>query len=447
MAHPLTRSLFDPEPFEAQIEIVHGKYRVGGGDITLKQQGVELASIALESRSFARALVKDVKSGAYALQPARLLEIEVGEKMRIIYQFRISDLLVHGVVSNLIHEICIPKFSPNLHSYMKGRNWWEAIHQFAAYARGYHDSVTDKFSRGLYVLRRDIKSYTDSIPVGVGSPLWPLLKKELEFPENPKGDDLRAWKIIEAVIRTEAITLDGLGHFTTIVGVPTGSPISTTLFNVYLMNLDRAIDAARPAYWARYGDDLILADPDPEKIKRIDSLIVEILKHHQLASNQKKSLNLHFNAAARPSTVWPETRGADKVIFLGCDIGATGLITLSLKNKRALLDELKARLKNLDTHIGDALPMERMRMAASIVNSAIDPNHRLAHKTASLLRHVVTDRPSLKDLDRTLALMVLSFATGSSSVKAFRDISFRSIRSEGQLISLYHRRNLVGKRR
>lgn len=448
MNHFLADELVSVEAFERQLEILHQKYLGGGISYFIEQDGVSLSAMTQDSKNFCRALVKEIRAGRYALQPAHLRMIKVGEKERLIYKFRVTDLLIHGVVSRAIMQHFLPLFSKNLYSYIKGRNWWDAVNDFSAYARAYFRSESDKRKLGLYVLRRDIAKYTDSIPVGDSSPVWDILRREMAFPKRPNALEKTAWQLCVGVVRTEALTLEDEMPFTNLVGVPTGSPISTTLFNVYMIELDRRLDALKPGFYARYGDDLIFADTDPNKAKTAVKVIRDTLTEHRLRSNLEKSRDIYFTGAGRASTAWPEAKGNNRVDFLGCFIASDATVSLGPKNTRALLTDIDGRLRRLAANFpAKASEDERGRLASQIVNEALNPDSPLAQKSAGLLRFAITDRESLRELDREIMLRVLRCATGSTSVKVFRRFSPLKIRRGWKLVSLFHMRNQQGKKK
>ena len=124
----------------------------------------------------ARKLARTVGNGDYRLQPAHVRTITTDGKQRIVFAYRLTDLLVHGVVAGVLDAALTPALSASLYSYRKGVSWWMAISAFAAYARTHRKDQPEVRRRGLYVIRRDIDSYTDSIPVGATSPVWDMLR-------------------------------------------------------------------------------------------------------------------------------------------------------------------------------------------------------------------------------------------------------------------------------
>lgn len=452
MAHYLTAALKNFHNYEKQIVWMHEKYRTNQKGSVLSQEGVELPNIARNARSFAKAMVEDIKTGSYKLEPAKHVTIVTKGKERILYKYRLTDMVLHGVVANILLEALEPSFSENLHSYRKGKSYWKAIRSFSKYCRIHFKRKIDPRLKGFYVLRRDIASYTDNIPVGEDSPLWPLLKKELNFPVNPTKEDSLAWTYLEKVIRTDVILPNATEAHTQTMGVPTGSPISTTMYNLYLINLDRNIDQLKMGFYARYGDDLMIADPSLEKINQANEIFKKTLIDYRLGSSPKKEHSFFFNIAGRapldPKASEDGFVGCDRVEFLGCDIMARGEISLDKKKERELTKDIERRVRIglLNEPLGDSKPIieSRLKIAVSITKAAIDPDSKLCQKSAPTLRNLITDRSCLKRLDFNIARLILKHTLGDYSVKGFRIVSMKRMKQVG-LPSLVHQRNLVGR--
>jgi hypothetical protein len=62
-------------------------------------------------------------------------------------------------------------------------------------------------------------------------------------------------------------------------------------------------------------------------------------------------------------------------------------------------------------------------------------------RSANLLRRVVTDRADLRQLDYSIARVVLEAVTGRSSPQEFRQVPYRKMREKWGLISLCQARN------
>jgi len=437
--HFLSQYLFHELTIEAEIIRIHEKYKKENKDLRYNQEGVELATLAQNAKEYSKIFARELKHGRYKIEPARLVEIETNGKKRTLYLFSVNDSIVHGIVSQAIHNYCQEKgiYSPNLKSYLKGKSHWKTLKEFAQFVRQYHQSSVPKKERGLFILRRDIASYTDRIPVDNESLLWPLLKKELGFPNHPTPLEERAWNYTREVIQTEAKTKEG-NTFKKMVGVPTGSPISTTLFNFYSLELDRKIDALQPQYYTRYGDDIIIADQNRAVTNTASKIIQDTLSKYRLESNAKKKESFYLNNAGRhptpPSPPSPnpseedEYPGRDRILFLGCEIKADGTVSLSKKSKNQMLLDLRERLSRINHNLPKPLQLELLCQTAA---HALDPTQPLCHKTATLLRYNVTDRTCLHDLDKRIGLELLRKLTGRPHPKGYRIFPLKTMRAKG----------------
>lgn len=163
------KSLRDRRVYEQRIEHIHSKRLASGSPFSWRQNGVSFASIAFDAPRFSRIIARAVAQGRYQFQPARVRQIDVEGKMRQVLSLNLADTIVHGAVSDLIEEAVRPELSPRVFSYRKGVSWWTPSSQFASYVRQYLRQHPSAKGRGICVLRRDIDSYTDSIPVDANS--------------------------------------------------------------------------------------------------------------------------------------------------------------------------------------------------------------------------------------------------------------------------------------
>jgi hypothetical protein len=237
-----------------------------------------------------------------------------------------------------------------------------------------------------------------------------------------------------------------------------------------MVDLDRSIDSLKPGFYARYGDDLILADPNIEKSQEGDKIFKETLKKYQLKSKVEKEDSLFFNMAGRhpnhraikgsengskngsdhangqePPIIF---KGCDRLIFLGCDIMAKGTVSVSRKLEKEILGELSNRLEKTKQRVNPLSHTQSDCLTAycKVINEALDPKNKLAHKSAGLLRHGINDRSCLKRLDFSIAQLLLTQIFNNNSIKNFRQITIKDMRGHG-LLSLVNNRNQVGKNR
>jgi len=425
----------DRRRYERQIERLHQRYLLTSRLYELRQSNVSLASIVMNRGKVARLLAREVGEGRYELEPGELRTIRARQKLREVFACRLTDLIVHGVVAEIVREAVEPRLSDRVFSYRKGLSWLAPITELAAFVRAERRKHADPRARGVYVLRRDVDSYTDSIPLGLDSPLWTMLEAELgPLPE-----------LFEQVVRVEMTVPDG-GVVCRIKGLPMGQPISSIVANLYLTDMDEALEALPGGFYARYGDDFLFAHPDPAVAREAEAAIDETLDSLRLTVNEKKRRTLYLTPPGRPSDVWPEARGTSGVPFLGTRIAADGTIGLDESKIRLLLRELDRRATTTVRTMRGASRDQTGRAVCEVVNRALDPRSALTQsRSAIALRRVVTDRHQLEQVDYLIARVVLKAVSRRRDARAFREIPYGKLRHDWGLISLVAARN--GRRR
>ena len=109
--------LADRRRYERQIERLHQRYLLTSRLYEMRQDDVSLASIVMNRGKVARLLAREVAEGRYALEPGVLRTIRARHKMREVFACRITDLLVHGVVADIVTEAVEPRLSERVFSY------------------------------------------------------------------------------------------------------------------------------------------------------------------------------------------------------------------------------------------------------------------------------------------------------------------------------------------
>ena len=423
--------LADRRRYERQIERLHQRYLLTSRLYELRQSNVSLASIVMNRGKAARLIAREVAEGRYELEPGELRTIRARHKLREVFSCRLTDLIVHGVVADIVTEAVDPRLSKRVFSYRKGLSWLTPIAELAAFVRAERCKHADPRARGVYVLRRDVDSYTDSIPIGRDSPLWPMLEAELG-PLPP---------LFEQVVRVEMQVPDG-GIACRIKGLPMGQPISSIVANLYLSDMDRALESIPGGFYARYGDDFLFAHADPKVTREAEAVIDRTLDALWLTVNEKKRRTLYLTPPGRPSDHWPQARGTSAVPFLGTRIAADGTIGLDEKKVRALLRELDRRATSTVRTMRGADRDRIGRAVCEVVNRALDPRSALTQsRSAIALRRVVTDRLQLEQLDYLIARIVLRAVSRRRDARAFREIPYAKLRHDWGLQSLVVARN------
>ena len=432
--------LADPRRYEREIGRLHRKHLFTSAVYDLRQDDVSLARLIQRRSQFARLLARSVARGEYELEPGEVREIEAEGKLRAVVAYRLTDTIVTGVVSRVIEEAMTPLLSSRLYSYRPGVSWLTPSADLARFIRAHRREHRDPRSRGLYVLRRDVDAYTDSIPVAPDSRVWEQVRGALAAAGVPVTGE-REWRLVERTIRPELRELGG-GYAERIRGVPTGQPISCVLFNLYLDELDHELASIEGGFYARYSDDILFAHSDAATAREAAAVIDARVASLGLRTKPEKAADLYVTPAGRASTDWAEARGTSSIPFVGTAVLATGTVALNRKKLRRVLRELERRAFRSAATVSRSDQAAVGRAVCSALNQAIArAPGPLQHASAPLLLGAVTDRGQLAQVDYWLARTVVRAVTGDAGVKALRQVPYRRVREEWGLVSLEHARN------
>lgn len=437
------KELGNASHYERQIEILHAKSFASPRFLRIIQDGVSLKNFFFDKVNISKKLARLVGSGRYVFSPPKIRKVML-DKERILYSFELTDYIVNGVVSKLIGDAANPHLSRRVFSYRRGKSQWHAAHELARFVRKHLSKHPDPKQRGLYVLRRDIKSYSPSIPMAEDSLVWRQLKDCLlpHFESEEKFSSF--FPLIKTVVHPIP-TGKGAKEIDISRGLPVGSQITPVINNLYTTPLDAALEKIPGAYYARFGDDIAFCHQDPKVTKWASGQIDTILESLRLEVGRKKSKDLYFNGAGKIDPDHPDFKGTQTVKFLGFDLSFRGTLLLPVEKKRKFLDDLRNRLKLASSIINkDCSKLswdQKGKLICHVLNNALDCDHPYCHRhTLSLLR-VMTDREQMRELDYWMARLVVGTITGDKGVRGFRKVPYKKIRSEWALTSLFHKRN------
>jgi hypothetical protein len=427
----MSRLLFgDARRYQQAIERLYQKYQKTGRVQELLQDGASLAQFHSDRARLSKILAKAVVSGDYRFCPARLKTAKLEGKERILFAFELTDWVVHDVFAKIMTELMEPLLPECLYSYRKGWSTRNALESFSTYVREHRRSRPHARDRGFFVLKRDVKSYTDTIPVSPGSDIWPQLARVL----NRAGEiDPRIWSLLEEIVRPRVFSgdrKDTAAEFQFFRGVPTGSPIATVLFNLYLLPLDQLASEFPGSFYFRYGDDFLFAHENAEVVEAASRSIDILMENRGLSIRLEKRFDYFFNGAGRPSEAHRRFKGVSQLNFLGWKIGFDGAIGLSEKKLKKFRHDMRERIyKTAQLLARQGLSGQTL---CEVINEALSPGSEFVQGYLSLLLIGIDDRRQLKDLDHWLARLV-SRASGGAS--------YRVIRKKWALKSLVVRRN------
>jgi hypothetical protein len=441
--HPLNK-LYHPATYATQIEKLRKKQRQAHRQDDNSQQRAALSAISIHRRSFSRVLTRTIQRGEYVFSPMEERIVRIGDKDRSLYRSSISDKIVLAALAEITVELIAPYLSPSVYSYQKGKSSLTALNHFASYLAHHKSSRPEPKDRGLYIIKRDISAYGESIPVTDDSPLWEILQDALVNRGGvPNADPFLS--LLKSAIRPQVVKVSG--KVTELdVGVPTGSSIQPAICNLYLTPLDRTLDTIPGSFFARYGDDFLFAHPEAAVARKAAFRIDEIAQKLRLEIKDEKKQNCYFTNPGRPSVDWPETTNSSFIEYLGCRISFSGIIGLKTEKAHRLLRDLRTRMRTMRNLLDGSSVDTLAPVLCAVVNAAMDPHESLCHPTSSLLRYIVNDRAQLKHLDYLIALSLAETLSGKQGVRAFRTIPYKKLRRTWNLHSLVVARNTIEKK-
>ncbi len=405
----LRRSPWHKSRFQDAIEYLHQKasHRRFSSALTLPEAHHH-------RRGFARDLARLVNARRYHFSPATQVLARFDGKERALYRSEVLDAVVERVLSQWLTaqlESCWPT---HLYSYRPGLSSQSAIRAFAAYVRHHQQSRPDPRTRGLWVLRRDIKSYGTAIPLD--SRLWTPLAASLQAKDHSEI----GMTLLRSFLPREFLTPEAQSNETPQVlehGTPTGTPIQPTINNFYLLPLDKRV-SAEPGFYARFGDDFIYASEDRAQAHRVSKIMDETLTQLGLNISPGKCEDLYFNGSGYQNNTndWPSRTSVD---LLGTSVSFTGSIRLRKDKARRLRRELAARMRSAAKSLVFLEPEQLVMHLGDVVRSALSLDHPLVVADAQALWMVVDDRTQFKELDRWLQRIVVELVL-RRGIRGFR---------------------------
>ena len=213
------------------------------------------------------AICTDIKNGTYSFSIPKKTTINKSgsNKKRVVYSFSFEENIILKFIS-----FCLYKydnvFSPNTYAFRRNFTVKQAFLDLV------HTANIDN----MYSYKIDISNYFNSIDISI---LLPKLKAVLN------GDN-KLYKVLE-----DMLTLDKAIYNGTVVkekrGVMAGTPLSTFLANVYLMDLDKHFYNKGIVY-ARYSDDIIVFSESKYSLEEYKEYILSYISSVNLVVNPSK---------------------------------------------------------------------------------------------------------------------------------------------------------------
>lgn len=431
------QNLHDPKRYEYQIDKMFKKMKIEKGigalfDTTHKD--IPFFTFNYDRRDLARAIVDSIKSESYFFTPLKQVMIKVKNKNkeRLVYHVSPLDKIVLCVLSSLLTQILDPFLSDCVYSYRKGVSPHDEVKALGDFIR--HERKKNP-KKGVYVLQSDIASYSDEINVQESSPFWNQLSSYFEDLGIQPTE--YQWYLIKEAIRPTHYNLDGALQVN-LKGAPTGSPITTVLYNFYVRCVDAYHMYEPTLFYARYSDDIVICHPERNVVDSSIHYLNEYLSVISLKLSEKKTKRYYLSPAGNPDAD-PHWRGVNQIDILGCSLTGHGTFSISTARQKKFLRKIYYMIRNSKEILPHASVDETGEMICNVVNKLLLEN-RLTNNTLRGLSHS-SDISQLKRLDFLIAKMIAERISGKNGVRAFRIIPYRKMREEWGLISLVNQRN------
>jgi hypothetical protein len=363
---------------------------------------------------------RSLRREVFEFRPSIALKYNFNGKRRTLYippwDERIVDLVLYRTLNQKLHRW----FSPNSFAYRDRTYGLDHCQSRIA-------AVLRSAGRSVYVVKRDIRDYFASVDHEI------LLEKLSGLVD--REDYL--FRLLEQRIRFAYNDEEGSHRAT--VGIPFGCAIACAFANIYLTELDRAIEVAPGVTYFRYADDILMLSGDRQAAVAGAAILEGGLDALRLGT--KASHQADWVVAG---TVVADARfvAAKEFRHLGLLFRAGGEVALSRDKCRKIENLFRyafRRGRRRWNKIGD--PTERARVLVTIAGETIEKGVRNVAIVDYYLKHV-EDEEQLRLLDRWLAEEVLSLVFGGHKKGHFRRMSFAQLREMG-LPSLVHRRRMV----
>ena len=225
------------------------------------------------------------------------------EKKRIVYTYPPDENTALKFITYHLLRKYDHLFPPNLYSFRPHTGVGNAIRNLSRHRQ----------TGAMYSYKADISNYFNSIPVKC---LLPLLEETLH--EEPA-----LFHFLASLLEDPYVIDDGK-QVREEKGIMAGTPVSTFLANLYLIDLDWAFFREKRLY-ARYSDDIILFSSGS------DELEMDIQRIYRHLESKGLSINPRKESRTAPEEPW---------VFLGL-VYCNGVIDVA----PASVDKIKAKMR------------------------------------------------------------------------------------------------------
>ena len=435
----IERALRRPDTYEDVILRIFTQRRQRGQAFAEAQDGATYFDAVTGRHGLAKAIAGSVADGSFRVQPVQLWSLEVKGKTRAAHQPTFTDHVLGSVLYRLLSHNAACYGLPGVYSYLPGVTNTSAMRALASFVRA-HRNRSGPPASPMYVLQSDFDQYGDTLPVGPGAPVWPILR-EVASLGSKDGIPEGIWELITDLARPVVRNDDGT-EFVRTHGVAMGTPLVPLLGNLAVLAMDRAVLDVDGIFYARYNDDFLLAHPDLAALREADARIDALLPGLGVRRKSSKESRTALCGNGVDCPADPRFRGAGRIDCLGLSVRYDGTMTVGPHRLRRFMGRVTTRIDAAASALAALPPADRARHLVEAANVMLDAESPFAVAGLSAILEATTDRGTLKDLDHRIARKIVQAATGRAGVRGFRVIAPGVLRSEMGLVSLVRLRNL-----
>lgn len=356
-------------------------------------------------------------------------------KRRPVFSYNPTDYLVSKIIYETLTNMFTRKCSNSVYSYIPGRNHTQAITYFLRFLKQ-HTSTQGKVD--LWIVKTDIKSFGLSIPVHSNSRLWPKLADMLNQENDDLDQNLYLKELLRDAIRPTYMTEEN--HWVqNSYGLPTGSPITNIMQNIYLSDLDGLTNDDPDIFYARFGDDILIAGQNKKDIIALESILSKKVNELELTLHPQKHQRIYFSKNGYKPLDAEHFIGSNSFQYLGYTIHANGTKQPSRYRLRSFLIKCRQSIQTSYTqHQNESMEEQGRCICQQLKRSLLhfDLNNILDSRLGCNAMLRTNQHAFLKEVDRKIALMIAETLSMHHGLKAFRFIPYKKIRNEWHLPSL-----------
>ncbi len=374
----------------------------------------QLDDILHNKAKFSKECARLIPEGKWTFQPLCYKRSTIKNKVRsIFYVDHPKDLVVFKTTTMGLENFLSPYFSDNLYSFRKNKHFFHIIKNLKKFTLQHRLHHTSPQSRGLYVFKTDIESYSSSIPTDPESLLWKKLSVALDI-NNPNFLSLLKQIVSPPRKGFEDKTIIPMGHLP-----------SNLLVNFYLSSMDAIFEHEKDIFYARYCDDILFISACPHKVLAAKKTIESTLLAHRLKLSAKKTSLIFWNGAGKGSSE-SDFKGSECVHILGQRLHFTGHVSLPKDKLKKLFNEVYERIDNASIFCKHLSMEEKKSFYLSHIQDLFNPGSPLALSCLSNLLYT-TNPEQIKQIKYLITLKIASYISSEKGVRAFRNLSPSSL--------------------